>query len=75
MYLGFVLSRWIAPLVFPEPGFDVLAGLVHGKLEMQASPVFESLYRVHVVECETLEVSSHRVLIDPGCPESRGSAP
>jgi hypothetical protein len=32
------------------------------------------LYRLHVLEADTMEVSSHRVFIDPECPEcGRGS--
>ena len=58
----------ILPVPFPEHGVELLARLVAWKAELLAlvEPV-APLYRLHVVEALTLEVTSHRPLYDPEC--------
>jgi bacteriocin biosynthesis cyclodehydratase domain-containing protein len=58
----------LKPTPFPEAGLAVLVGLVRWKLHLLAEiePV-AALYRLHVLEAATLEVSSHRLPRDPEC--------
>jgi bacteriocin biosynthesis cyclodehydratase domain-containing protein len=60
----------IEPVPFPATGVEILAQLVLWKLEQlgRSNPP-SALYRLHVLELETMDVTSHRVLIDPECPE------
>jgi hypothetical protein len=62
----------IVPVPFPEHGVEALARLVAWKAELLASaePV-APLYRLHVLEAATLEVTSHRPLYDPECAACR----
>jgi bacteriocin biosynthesis cyclodehydratase domain-containing protein len=65
----------LTPVPFPDEGIAMLEQLVRWKArllgEIEPPGV---LYRLHVLEADTLEVSTHRVLIDPECPEcGRGS--
>jgi len=65
----------IAPVPFPAEGIAILHQLVRGKLEwLRQSDPPPALYRLHVLEVETLEVTTHRVLPDPRCPDC-GEAP
>jgi bacteriocin biosynthesis cyclodehydratase domain-containing protein len=60
----------VAPAPFPAQGVAVLEALVRWKAELLAErdpPA--ALYRLHVLELESMEVSAHRVLADPECPE------
>jgi bacteriocin biosynthesis cyclodehydratase domain-containing protein len=60
----------IAPSPFPDHGLAVLASLVLWKRELAALEAPPSaLYRLHVLEAATLEVSSHPTRRDPSCPE------
>jgi bacteriocin biosynthesis cyclodehydratase domain-containing protein len=55
---------------FIEEGLLILQGLVAWKLrlaEQTEAPV--PLYRLHVLETATMEVTTHRVAHDPECPE------
>jgi bacteriocin biosynthesis cyclodehydratase domain-containing protein len=55
---------------FPEEGIAILANLIRWKTAQAGQrepPVV--LYRLHVLERDTFEVSSHRVFADPECPE------
>ena len=53
----------------PE-ALGILAQLVAWKVRLLGRDQPPSaLYRLHVLELATMEVSSHRVLIDPACPE------
>jgi bacteriocin biosynthesis cyclodehydratase domain-containing protein len=63
----------IEPVPFPATGVEILAQLVLWKREQlgQDDPP-AALYRLHVLELETMEVTSHRVLVDPECPECGG---
>jgi bacteriocin biosynthesis cyclodehydratase domain-containing protein len=55
--------------VFEPAALAVVADLVAWKLSLIAhEPAPAALYALHVVEVATLEVSSHRVLINPECP-------
>jgi bacteriocin biosynthesis cyclodehydratase domain-containing protein len=62
-------DRPIAPALFPPQGIEILKQLVLWKLslvqEVNPSP---ALYRLHVLEIASLEVTSHRVFVDPECP-------
>jgi bacteriocin biosynthesis cyclodehydratase domain-containing protein len=64
----------IASSVFPSSGLAILARLAAWKAsEWLARPEpAEALYRLHVLEVGTMEVSSHAVLVDPECPSCRG---
>jgi bacteriocin biosynthesis cyclodehydratase domain-containing protein len=63
-------GRPIVPAPFPAAGVEILAQLVLWKREQLArSDPPSTLYRLHVLELETMEVTGHRVLIDPECPE------
>jgi bacteriocin biosynthesis cyclodehydratase domain-containing protein len=60
----------IEPGPFPATGVEILAQLVLWKLDqLGRSDPPSALYRLHVLELETMEVTSHRVLVDPACPE------
>jgi len=55
--------------VFEPAALAVVADLAAWKLSLVAhEPAPAALYALHVVEVATLEVSSHRVLINPECP-------
>lgn len=63
-------GRPFARADFPDTGLLILQGLIAWKLqlaEQAEAPV--PLYRLHVLECESMEVSTHRVLLDPECPD------
>ena len=58
-----------APAALEPAALAVVADLVAYKLALVAhEPAPPALYAVHVFELATLEVSSHRVLINPECP-------
>jgi bacteriocin biosynthesis cyclodehydratase domain-containing protein len=63
-------GRPVEPVPIPPEAVTVLAALVRWKasLAAQREPP-AALYRLHVLEVETMEVSSHRVFVDPECPE------
>jgi bacteriocin biosynthesis cyclodehydratase domain-containing protein len=59
----------IRPVPFPAEGVGILAHLVRWKaslLELPEPPA--ALYRLHVLEAGTMELSAHAVLVDPLCP-------
>jgi bacteriocin biosynthesis cyclodehydratase domain-containing protein len=63
-------DRSIRPVDFPPEGLLILKGLVHWKLrEAERSDPDPALYRLHVLECASFEVSTHRVFIDVECPD------
>jgi bacteriocin biosynthesis cyclodehydratase domain-containing protein len=63
-------DRPIEPVPFPAPALRVLEAVVRWKAAQLAAPApAAALYRLHVVEVETLEVTSHRVFADPECPD------
>jgi bacteriocin biosynthesis cyclodehydratase domain-containing protein len=54
----------------PEVALAVLEQLVHWKLhELRRAPPSSAVFRLHVLELDTMEVSMHRVFADPTCPE------
>lgn len=58
-----------ASAAFDAEALAIAADLVAAKLALVArEPAPSALYALHVVEVATLEVSSHRVLINPECP-------
>ncbi len=60
----------IEPIDFPREGLLMLQGLVLWKLqEARRDDPGPALYRLHVLEREHFEVSTHRVFADPFCPE------
>jgi bacteriocin biosynthesis cyclodehydratase domain-containing protein len=63
-------GRPVEPAPFPPEAVTILAALVRWKASLAAlrePPA--ALFRLHVLEVETLEVSAHRVFVDPACPE------
>ena len=63
-------GRPIAPVPFPPHALEIVKNLLRWKVELATESVAPSaLYRLHVLEVSTLEMSSHRVFIDPDCPE------
>lgn len=58
------------PAPFLNEGLDILAAIAHWKvLELSSGTPNVAVYRLHVLELESLETSSHRVFFDPTCPE------
>ncbi len=69
-------TRSIMPVDFPAEALAILAALVRWKLGQAGYDEPDAgLYRLHVLERAGMEVSSHRVLIDPECPDCRGGQP
>jgi bacteriocin biosynthesis cyclodehydratase domain-containing protein len=63
----------IAPVPFPPHGAALLRQLLLWKVELLGQPdPPAALYRLHVLEAATLEVTAHRVFVDPECAECRG---
>jgi bacteriocin biosynthesis cyclodehydratase domain-containing protein len=63
-------GKQVEPVQFPEEGIQLLASIVAWKRKQLAEQIpLSSLYRLHVLELDTMEVSSHRVFVDPECPE------
>lgn len=57
-----------APAPFPAPAARMLDAIVAWKMEQAGQPQPASaLYRLHVVECDSLEITTHRVFVDPEC--------
>ena len=68
-------GRSFARADFSDNGLLILQGLVAWKLrlaELTESPA--PLYRLHVLECDTMETTTHRVLFDPECPDCQPAA-
>ena len=60
----------IPPVPFPAPALDLLAALARWKIESSAqSEPCVGVYRLHVVETDTMECTTHRVFRDPHCPD------
>src|SRR5262249_3808198 len=56
----------------PAGALQILAQLAAWKVkQLGLERPSAALYRLHVLELASMEVSSHRVLIDPECPECR----
>lgn len=66
-------GRPVAPSPFPPHALAVLVQLILWKASLaNAAEPPAVLFRLHVLEASVLEVSTHRVFIDPECPECRG---
>jgi bacteriocin biosynthesis cyclodehydratase domain-containing protein len=53
---------------FPEAGLDILKALALWKLSLFSQSTEQiPIYRLHVLETQSLEVSSHRVFTNPEC--------
>lgn len=60
----------VTPVPFPAPGVAVVQQLVRWKADLAAEPdASPALYRLHVLDAASLEVSSHCVFVDPECLE------
>ena len=60
----------IPPVPFPAAALDLLTGLARWKIESSAqSEPSAGVYRLHVVETNTMECTTHRVFRDPYCPD------
>jgi bacteriocin biosynthesis cyclodehydratase domain-containing protein len=58
----------LKPVPFPPEGAAILRNLIVRKAALLAEPAAPvAAYRLHVLECATLEVTSHRVFRDPEC--------
>jgi bacteriocin biosynthesis cyclodehydratase domain-containing protein len=66
-------GRPIAATPLPERALQMLAQLTLWKAELvrEANPP-AALFRLHVVEAATLEITSHRVFLDPECSACAG---
>lgn len=63
----------IPPVPFPPPGTEMVKQLLVWKVALAAEPdPPAALYRLHVLEVADLEVTSHRVFVDPECPACGG---
>jgi bacteriocin biosynthesis cyclodehydratase domain-containing protein len=63
----------VAAAPFPPHAAAVVRELLLWKAALAEEPEAPAaLYRLHVLEVASLEVSSHRVLVDPECPECGG---
>ena len=57
---------------FPPPAAAIVQQLLVWKAALAEEAVAPAaLYRLHVLEVPSLEITSHRVLVDPECPECR----
>ncbi len=60
----------IPPVPFPAPALDLLVALARWKIESSAqSKPSVGVYRLHVVETNTMECTTHKVFRDPHCPD------
>jgi bacteriocin biosynthesis cyclodehydratase domain-containing protein len=64
------MGRSIEPAPFPADGIEIIVRLILWKVSLmnQKDPPV-SLYRLHVLEVDSMEVTSHRVFVDPECPQ------
>jgi bacteriocin biosynthesis cyclodehydratase domain-containing protein len=59
----------IPAVPFPPPAVEIVRQMTVWKAGLVAeTQAPAALYRLHVLEVGTLEVSSHRVIVDPECP-------
>jgi bacteriocin biosynthesis cyclodehydratase domain-containing protein len=66
-------GRPLVPVPFPQPAIAVVQQLLLWKAALAEEPEAPAaLYRLHVLEVASLEVTSHRVFVDPECPECGG---
>ncbi|HZZ80938.1 MAG TPA: TOMM precursor leader peptide-binding protein [Gemmataceae bacterium] len=61
-------GKAIEPVEFPQEGLLILQGLIGWKLrEAERDTASPGLYRLHVLDRERFEVTTHRVFVDPHC--------
>jgi bacteriocin biosynthesis cyclodehydratase domain-containing protein len=66
-------GRPVAPAPFPASGVAIVQHLLLWKAALaEESEAPAALYRLHVLEAASLEVTAHRVFVDPECPECGG---
>jgi bacteriocin biosynthesis cyclodehydratase domain-containing protein len=66
-------GRPVQPVPFPPHGKAMLRHLLQWKVELLQEPEpSAALFRLHVLEVASLDVSSHRVFCDPECPACSG---
>ena len=66
-------GRPVEPVPFPPPGVAIVQQLLRWKADLAAEPdAHPALYRLHVLDAAALDVTSHRVFVDPECPECGG---
>ena len=58
-----------AAVPFPAEGLTILEQIVRWKLAQLSGTPHPALFQLHVVELDSMEVSTHRVFLDPTCPE------
>lgn len=63
-------GRRVESVPFPARALRVLHQLIHWKASL-AGRAESPLYRLHVLESATMEISLHRVFFDPECQECR----
>ncbi|MBI4862939.1 MAG: hypothetical protein HY815_22155 [Candidatus Riflebacteria bacterium] len=64
----------VGPVPFPDCAARVLAQIVIWKLQQVArEDPPAALYRLHVLELESMELSTHRVFVDPECGACQGA--
>lgn len=62
-------GRPIAPVPFPPAGIAIVQQLLLWKAGLAADATSAALYRLHVLEVATIEITTHRVFVDPECSE------
>ena len=63
----------LEPTPFPAEASAMLGQIVRWKIAQSAQAAAPpALFRLHVLECATLEVGTHRVFVAPHCPECNG---
>jgi len=63
----------VVPVSFLPPAVAMIQQLLIWKASLaEEAQAPTALYRLHVLEVESLEVTSHRVFVDPECPECHG---
>jgi bacteriocin biosynthesis cyclodehydratase domain-containing protein len=66
-------GRPITPSPFPLHALAVLLQLIAWKASLSGRVEAPAvLFRLHVLEADTMEITTHRVFLDPECPECRG---
>jgi bacteriocin biosynthesis cyclodehydratase domain-containing protein len=58
-----------AAVTFPAEGVTILEQIVRWKLGQLGDTPHPAVFQLHVLELDSLEVSTHRVFVDPTCPE------
>ncbi len=58
-----------AAVPFPAEGLTILEQIVRWKLGQLSGTPHPAVFQLHVLELDSLEVSTHRVFLDPTCPE------